>query len=109
MTFRCPECRTRRKDYKLFTRHLQSSGHVVCGCGGYWFPHRKGSPCCESNEYGMWHVARRAGATDDELCDIRIDISLDKLLKEKDGRFTTKKTPRVAIGKRGWLDNSPVA
>lgn len=28
--WRCPECRTRRKDFDLFMRHIHESGHALC-------------------------------------------------------------------------------
>ena len=49
MTYRCPICRTRRKDHGLFTRHLEQSGHgadQLCRCLAYTYPHRKGTGLC---------------------------------------------------------------
>ena len=73
MLFRCPECRTRRKDYGLFTRHLQTSGHKACNCGGYHYRHRPGSPFCERNAWSDYRAAERRGEDPDVLLDIRID------------------------------------
>lgn len=73
--FRCPECRTRRRDYGLFTQHLRESGHRLCRCGGYHFEHRPGSPFCERNPTGAARLAIRYGATDDEVNEILIDIA----------------------------------
>ena len=70
MMFRCPECRTRRKDYGLFTRHLEQSGHRVCNCGGYHYAHRPGSPFCVSNPYSDVRIASRYGVPDTELQEI---------------------------------------
>lgn len=70
MLFRCPECRTRRRDYGLFTRHLKESGHRICNCGGYHYSHRPGSPYCVGNPMSDVLIASRQGATDAELADI---------------------------------------
>lgn len=48
MTYRCPICRTRRKDFLLYSRHLEESGHGVdklCRCNAHKYPHRAGSAC----------------------------------------------------------------
>lgn len=68
--FRCPQCRTRRKDYGLFTQHLRASGHGLCNCGGYHFAHRPGSPLCEQNPRSVWNDAIRQGASLDDLIEI---------------------------------------
>ncbi|UZZ64546.1 hypothetical protein [Curvibacter phage PCA1] len=78
MLFRCPACRTRRSDYKLFTQHLRTSGHKLCNCGGYHYAHRPGSPFCEQNPMGDVLVAARYGATDDELLDIAAEVAFTK-------------------------------
>ena len=65
--FRCPSCRTRRKDYGLFTRHVQQSGHALCRCGGYHYEHRPGSPFCEVNPVSPLLLADRYGAGDADL------------------------------------------
>ncbi len=76
---RCPGCRTRRKDPSLLLRHIQQSGHKACTCGGYWYPHRPGSPCCESNPMSDVHVAMRRGdCTDEELREIEVDCAYEK-------------------------------
>lgn len=65
-TYRCPECRTRRKDFDLFMRHIHESGHALCNCGhvsygGTGFPHRPGSPCCIHNPLSALWIAMRQG------------------------------------------------
>ena len=75
---RCPECRTRRKDYRLFTQHIRESGHAVCTCGGYHHVHRPGSPFCEHNPYSPVLLAKRYGADDEELIEIAIDVALTR-------------------------------
>ena len=32
---------------------------LKCGCGGYWFPHRKGGGACESSKTRNIHLAVR--------------------------------------------------
>ena len=71
MTFRCPACRTRRKDYDLFTQHLKDSGHRACDCGGYH--HRPGSPCCVQHPFAALDEAKRRGDDMGTLMDIFID------------------------------------
>lgn len=65
--FRCPSCRTRRKDYQLFTQHIRTSGHALCRCGGYHYAHRPGSPFCESNPVSALLLADRYGAEEADL------------------------------------------
>lgn len=67
VAFRCPECRTRRKDPALFTKHLQDTGHRLCICGGYHYAHRPGSPYCVKNPTSALHEASRHGADDADL------------------------------------------
>ncbi len=73
MIFRCPECRTRRADYGLFTKHLRETGHRVCSCGGYHYPHRANSPCCEKNPMSTYWSAIRAGVIGERRTEIFID------------------------------------
>lgn len=60
---RCPQCRTRRASYASMMAHVKASGHKLCDCGGYHFPHREGSPCCHSNPMSALHAAASAGTT----------------------------------------------
>lgn len=78
MLFRCPACRTRRRDYGLFTQHLRESGHMVCHCGGYHYAHRPGSPLCEKNPMSDVLLASRYGVPDDELLDIAAHCAFEK-------------------------------
>lgn len=80
MIFRCPDCRTRRRDHGLFTQHLRESGHRLCQCGhvaytGTAFPHRRGTRYCMHHPLAGLDMAARYGATDDELEEIAIDIA----------------------------------
>ncbi len=55
-------------------QHCADHRHSTCGCGGYHWPHRPGSPCCDSNPMATLHRALRAkGATDEELLDLEDD------------------------------------
>lgn len=77
MLFRCPECRTRRHTWELFTRHLRESGHRLCTCGGYHYAHRPGSPFCERHPLVDLHRAMREHADPETLADIAQDLALD--------------------------------
>lgn len=78
MTYRCPECRTRRKSWGLLTQHIKDSGHGLCHCGGYHYGHRPFSPYCERNPQSGALLARRYGASDDEVLEISIQLALEK-------------------------------
>lgn len=81
MTLRCPECRSRRATYESMQQHIKATGHKLCQCGGvdgYHYPHRPGSPLCEKNTRLDYNLALRAGASDEELLDILLDIALTK-------------------------------
>lgn len=78
MLFRCPSCRTRRRDYGLFTKHLQESGHRLCNCGGYHYSHRPASPYCEANPMSDVLLASRQGTPDAELADIAAWCAFNK-------------------------------
>lgn len=75
MLFRCPECRTRRKDYGLFPQHLKTSGHKMCRCGGYHYSHRKGSTYCYENPISAIFHAARQGADESDLLRIAASIA----------------------------------
>ena len=64
---RCPECRSRRTTFKAMQLHIKASGHKLCGCGGYHYPHRPGSPYCEKNPDSERLRAIRGGADDGEI------------------------------------------
>lgn len=72
--FRCPACRTRRTSFVLLLQHCADKHHGTCDCGGYHHPHRPGSPCCVANPMAAAHQALRAGATDDEVREIELDV-----------------------------------
>jgi len=77
MRFRCPECRTRRTDYGLFLQHLKLTGHRVCNCGGYHYPHRADSPYCHKNALAPYRHAARESTDKLMLLDIFIDCVWD--------------------------------
>lgn len=65
---RCPVCRTRRVTFTGLLDHAKRWGHrVACTCGGYHYPHRPGSPCCEANPLAHVNAAIRAGVPVDPL------------------------------------------
>jgi len=63
-------------------KHIKDSGHKYCGCGGYHYKHRLGSPCCEGNPLSALYLAMRcAELTDDEILDLTIDLLWDAPVK----------------------------
>lgn len=75
---RCPECRTRRATLLSLLSHVAASGHRVCTCGGYPWPHRKFSTYCYENPMSEVHVAQRAGAERADLLEIEADCAWEK-------------------------------
>lgn len=73
--WRCPECRTRRKSWGLFSQHLRESGHGLCSCGGYHYRHRPGSTYCERNPWCDVHRASRQGEDAETLADMAAEIA----------------------------------
>lgn len=91
--YRCMSCRTRntfaraRHDY-VRGRKCRHCGHTRfyvdrerigrrgCGCGGYHFPHRPGSPCCESNPMADANRAKRAGESPELVADLAMEAAL---------------------------------
>lgn len=78
MTYRCPDCRTRRVSFTTMLAHLQQSGHKLCGCGGYSYSHRPYSPYCHQNPQSEALAAWRDGASVDEVLEISIELALEK-------------------------------
>lgn len=76
MTARCPACRTRFATWVAMKEHVEKTGHRLCLCGGYHYPHRPGSPQCEENPMAAYNIAKAQGASDEELDDIEMDIML---------------------------------
>ena len=72
---RCPECRSRRTTYKSMQLHVKVSGHKLCTCGGYHYPHRPGSPFCEQNPRSAYYHALRADEPDEVLLEILVDMA----------------------------------
>lgn len=75
---RCGNCRTTRSCWQLLAAHLQAHPECApCRCGGYWYPHRRGSRMCDGNPLaGAWR-ASRAGATDAEFRAILAQLQAD--------------------------------
>lgn len=57
----------------LLLLHCAAHDHRVCSCGGYHYPHRPGSPCCNENPMAPLHRAMREGAEDIDIEDIEMD------------------------------------
>jgi len=77
VTVRCGICGTRRASFVSLMKHQGDKGHQKpCTCGGYHFPHRPGSPCCEGNAYVTLERAKRAGASHEELLEAFISDAL---------------------------------
>lgn len=62
MSVRCPGCRSRRASFVSLLAHVKQSGHTLCKCGSYHYPHRPRSGCCEKNPMGLVRSAERADA-----------------------------------------------
>ena len=77
--YRCPQCRTRRATFVGILDHIEKSGHELCGCGGYHYPHRPNSPLCDRNGMATYNRAVKAGATEEELLDISIDMIIETM------------------------------
>lgn len=51
---------------------------VPCWCGGYWFPHRKGSGACEHNGVqGVRMLLERQGLDKEQVLEAMIDYALN--------------------------------
>lgn len=78
MTVRCLCCRTRRATFTSLVAHVKATGHKVCGCGGYLYPHRPFSRYCDANPMADVYRAARDGATKEQLNDIALEIALTR-------------------------------
>lgn len=67
---------------KSMLLHVAETGHKHCGCGGYHYPHRPGSPYCWLNPMSAYHDAARRGESADTLTDILIDLIWDGKAKQ---------------------------
>lgn len=75
---RCPVCRTRRTTLRALFKHQEEQRHRgPCTCGGYHFPHRPGSPCCEKNPYFQVHQTRRAEGDFEAMLDATIEATFN--------------------------------
>lgn len=75
--FRCPQCRTRRTDGRLFLLHVMECTRPLCHCGAYTYPHRPVSGECYQNPEAQVLHASRAGTPDDELADVAADVAFN--------------------------------
>lgn len=74
---RCIVCRTRRASFASMQRHAAATHHTAaCTCGGYHYPHRPGSGCCERNVWAELRQAERDSASEEELLDAFIGCTL---------------------------------
>lgn len=46
----------------MLSHRVQWAHGPPCTCGGYHYPHRPGSPCCEANPLAHYARALRDGA-----------------------------------------------
>lgn len=90
MTYRCPECRTRRATAFSMMMHIKTKKHKPCLCGGYHYPHRPGSPCCVSNPWAEYYDAERRGYSAEVLETISQWV-LQKLVDRKNQSKTVVK------------------
>lgn len=56
--------------------HVRASGHRLCRCGAYHYPHRPTSGCCHQHEMSAARLAARYGVTGDALADIIAEVAL---------------------------------
>lgn len=73
--FRCPQCRTRRKDAHLMTMHEMQCPRPACHCGSYAYPHRPMSGLCTLNPDAQVALAARAGTSPEDLLDVAVDVA----------------------------------
>lgn len=45
-------------------------GRLVCGCLGYWFPHRKGGGACDHSSRADYYHAVRAGLPEPQCLEL---------------------------------------
>lgn len=48
-------------DMGKYAPRRDKRGRLVCTCGGYWFPHRKGGGACDYSKTRDMHIALRYG------------------------------------------------
>lgn len=69
---RCNNCRTRRGTRTQLFMHLMAHPECApCTCGGYHYAHRRGTTYCDHNPNAFPNQASRAGATDEEVAEIK--------------------------------------
>ena len=87
---RCEVCRTRRVTFAALIAHKAAAQHGgPCNCGGYHFPHRPASGCCEENGYAVFNRAKREGGSAED----RLEAFIDSALFGKHKPTTEKEIP----------------
>lgn len=61
---------------RVFTARHDKRGRLMCYCGGYHFPHRKGGGACEHSKTRDIHLAIRRGEPE-QLLEALIAFSFD--------------------------------
>lgn len=74
---RCPQCGTRRATFVSLIKHMETSGHEPCRCGGYAWPHRLGSKLCDAHPRVVVNRAIAADASDEDIMDAELDVIWD--------------------------------
>lgn len=54
-------------------------GRLVCGCMGYWFPHRKGGGACEHSPRVDYYLALRADVPEGEALQLLWADKLERM------------------------------
>lgn len=52
---------------------------LKCVCGGYWFPHRKGSGACDHSSRRDFYLAKRAGLSLKECQELLSAADLERM------------------------------
>lgn len=60
-------------------RWTDKRGRLVCGCGGYLFPHRKHGGACEHSPRADYYQALRAGVPEDEALQLLWADKLERM------------------------------
>lgn len=62
----------------LLKRHIAATGHRVCICGGYHYPHRPGSPYCTKNPLSIMYLAARSGEPEESLARLARTVAAEE-------------------------------
>lgn len=58
--------------------HVRATGHRACGCGGYHYKHRPGSPHCHSNPLSLLRDVLRREDDDDAITGLAANITEER-------------------------------